>query len=268
MRRTSVDRRPPAARRLPAVVVLLALVACSVPVASDLDDLEANRVFVALSRLNIDATKEPDPTADGKWRVDVARDDVPRALSAMREEQLPRRAPPGVLDSIGKGALVPSDAAEHAQLMAGVAGDLERTIEGVDGILSARVHLSVPPASSLREAIPARATAGVLIEHRGATPPLSADSVQRLVAGGVAGLLATDVAVVMVARSTPTSAAETGALAHIGPIAVARASMRQLQAALVLLVAVVAVLAIATLLLYSRLSRARAALARDAPAPR
>jgi type III secretion protein J len=241
-----------------------------VPVASDLDDLEANRVFVALSRLNIDATKEADPAAEGKWRVDVARDDVPRALSAMREEQLPRRAPAGVLDSVGKGVLVPSDAAEHAQLMAGVAGDLQRTLEGVDGILSARVHLSVPPASPLREAIPARATASVLIEHRGATPPISADSIQRLVAGGVAGLLPADVAVVMVARSTPSSLADIGdsALAHVGPIAVARASMRQLQAALVALVAVVAVLAIATLLLYSRLSRARAALAREAPAPR
>jgi type III secretion protein J len=152
--------------------------------------------------------------------------------------------------------------------MAGVAGDLQRTIEGVDGILSARVHLSVPPANPLREAIPTRATASVLIEHRGATPPLSADSVQRLVAGGVAGLLPADVAVVMVARSTASRDADTGGLAHIGPIAVARASMRQLQAALVVLVAVVALLAIATLLLYSRLSRARAALAREAPAPR
>jgi type III secretion protein J len=268
MRDARLFRRPTASRRL-AAVGLLALAACSVPVASDLDDSEANRVFVALSRVSIDATKEPDPTAEGKWRVDVARDDVPRALSAMREEQLPRRAPLGVLDSVGKGALVPSDAAEHAQLMAGVAGDLQRTIEGVDGILSARVHVSVPPTSLLREPIPARATAGVLVEHRGATPPLSADSVQRLVAGGVAGLLPADVAVVMVARSAASRGADMGGgLAHIGPIAVARTSMRQLQAALVALVAVVALLAIATLLLYSRLSRARAALAREAPAPR
>ena len=46
-----------------------------------------------------------------------------------------------------------------------------------------------------------------------------------------------------------------------------RASMRQLQGALVALVALVAALAAATLALYSRLSRARSALAGDAPRP-
>src|SRR5260370_28173102 len=94
----------------PAALVLLALAACSVPVASDLDDSEANRVFVALSRVSIDATKEPDPTAEGNRRVDVPPDHVPRALSAMREDQLPRRAPLGELDSVGQRGLMPTDA--------------------------------------------------------------------------------------------------------------------------------------------------------------
>ena len=71
----------------------------------------------------------------------------------------------------------------------------------------------------------------MLLEHRGSTPPLSADSVQRLVAGGVAGLLPTDVAVVLVSRPAPASPASSE-LGHVGPIAVARRSMRELQAAL------------------------------------
>jgi type III secretion protein J len=239
------------------------LVACSVPVAGGLDDPEANRVMVALDRASVDATKEVDPGAEGKWRVSVARDDVPRALSVMRDEELPRPEPPGVLDAVGKGSLVPSEAAEHAQLVAGIAGDLERSLERVDGVLSARVHLNVPAASplrdlrDLRDTAPPHGSASVLLEHRGSTPPLSADSVQRLVAGGVAGLLPTDVAVVMVSRPAPPSPAG-GELGHVGPIAVARASVRSLQAALVALVALVALLAGATLVLYARLSRARA----------
>jgi hypothetical protein len=103
-----------------------------------------------------------------------------------------------------------------------------------------------------------------LIEHRGATPPVSADSIQRLVAGGVASLLPGDVVVILVPRPAPP-AYEGEGLAHVGPIAVARASMQKLQAALVALVALVAVLASATLVLYSRLTRARAALGRDLP---
>jgi type III secretion protein J len=248
-------------RRLPAFIPLLvlALAGCSVPVVGALDDGEASRVVVALDHASVDATKEPDPAAEGRWRVLVARDDVPRALTTLRDEGLPRVQPPGVLDAVGKGALVPSEAAEHAQLVVGMAGDLTRTLESVDGVLSAHVHLNVPPPNPLRDEAPARGTASVLLEHRGSTPPLSADSVQRLVAGGVAGMLPTDVTVVMISRTAPSTSA--GALGHVGPIAVARTSLRELQGALVGLMALVAALAGATLVLYSRLSRARAELA-------
>jgi type III secretion protein J len=258
----------PAALRSPLLIAASALLAaCAVPVAGGLDDGEANQVFVALDRASVDATKEPDTGGEGKWRVTVARDDLPRALSVMREEDLPRRDPPGVIDAVGKGSLVPSEAAEHAQLVAGVAGEFERSLQGIDGVLEARVHLNVPAPNPLRDAPVTRGSASVLIEHRGATPPLSADAVQRLVAGGVADLVPGDVVVVMVPRGAPAAALEGGGegMAHVGPIAVARASMRQLQAALVGLVALVAALAGATLLLYSRLSRARADLTRELP---
>jgi len=246
------------------LALLFILSACAVPVAGGLDDGEANRVAVALDRASIDATKEVDPNAEGKWRVNVARDDVASALSVMRDEELPRHEPQGVLEAVGKGSLVPSEAAEHAQLVAGIAGDLEKSLERVDGVLSARVHLNVPAPSPLRDTAPAHGSASVLVEHRGSTPPLSADAVQRLVAGGVASLLPTDVAVIMVSRAAPASAGRSE-LAHVGPIAVARASMRELQAGLVALVAIVAILSGATLVLYSRLSRVRAEAAQQKP---
>lgn len=238
---------------------------CAVPVAGNLDDREANRVFVALDRANIDATKETDPAAEGKWRIDVARDDVPRALAALREEQLPRAEPASVLDALTKGSLVPSEATERAALVAGTAGDLERSLEGVEGVLRARVHLSVPPSGSRLDlsAAPSRASAGVLIEHRGATPPLSADAVARLVAGGVAGMVPADVSVVMLPRDVSSPAPGTLGMGHVGPIAVARTSLRALQAALVALVAIVAVLAASTLIFYSRWARIRAELTRE-----
>jgi type III secretion protein J len=235
-------------------------IGCSVPISGGLDDAEANRVVVALARASIEASKEPDPSSEGRWRVNVMRDDVATALATMHDEALPRAASPGVLDAIGKGSLVPSEAAEHAQLVAGVAGDLQRSLEDIDGVLAARVHLNVPAPNPLRDTSPSSAahgSASVLLEHRGSTPPISADAVERLVAGGVAGLLPTDVAVVMVSRPAPPITG--GGLGHIGPIAVARASMQKLQAALIALVAVIALLSAATLVLYARLARLRAA---------
>jgi type III secretion protein J len=157
-----------------------------------------------------------------------------------------------------------SEAVEHAQLVAAIGSELQRSLESIDGVVVARVHLNVPPPTPFSDLAPPRGSASVLIEHRSATPPVSADSIQRLVAGGVAGLLATDVAVVMVPHaSVAVPASET--LARVGPIAVARTSAQRLQAALVALVALVAALSGATLVLYSRLSRARLAAASESP---
>ncbi len=240
--------------RAPGVALALVLAACSVPVAGGLDEGDANRIVVALDRASVESTKEVDPTIEGKFRVTVLRDDAPRALVAMKGEELPRPKAAGVLDAVDKGALVPSPTQEHAALVAGMAGDLEKTLEGVDGVLSARVHLNVPAPDPLSDAPPAKTTASVLVEHRGATPPLTESEVERLVAGGVPNLKSQDVAVVMVARPVPPRAPGSE-LTHVGPIAVARGSMRMLQLALVGLVVLVAGLTAATLALFSRVRK-------------
>ena len=245
------------------LVVSALLLGCNVPVAATLDDDDANRIVLALDRANIDSSKELDPASEGKVRVLVARDDVPRALEAMREEQLPRPRPLGVLDSMDKGSLVPSQTAEHAQYVAGVAGDLERSLESIDGVLGARVHLNLPESNAFRDGPAPKSTASVLLEHRGATPPLTADAIQRLVAGGVSGLAPADVSVVMVSRPAPATRGEAQ-LVHVGPIAVARSSSKTLQAAVVGFVLLVLVLAGLVVGLWSRLGKARA----EAEAPK
>jgi type III secretion protein J len=167
-----------------------------------------------------------------------------------------------VLD-VDKGALVPSRAAEHAQYMAGLAGDLERTLEGIDGVVSARIHLNVAPPDPFRDlgdrndATSRHSSASVLLEHRGATSPIAVADVQQLIAGGVPTLAPAAVTVVMVPRAA-AGADDRGTLAHLGPIAVARSSVRALQVGIAALILLVAVLAGATLVLYARLVRLRA----------
>jgi type III secretion protein J len=227
-----------------ALFALLALLsACTVPIAAGLEETDANRVVVALDRAAIEATKEADPAVEGRFRVMVTRDDAARALGAMRNEELPRPHTPGVLDSLDKGALVPSAAQEHAQLVSGMAGDLARTLEGVDGVLSARVHLNVAAPDPLRLGPPPKTTASVLLEAR-------------LIAGGVPDLALQDVAVVFVPRPAPPLGTDAE-LRHVGPIAVAQSSMRLLQVAMATLLCVVSALAAATLVLYGRLRRLR-----------
>jgi type III secretion protein J len=244
------------ARYAPLIVLAVAALGCSVPVAASLDEPDANRVIVALDQAGIDAAKEPDPTTENKFRVTVARDDVGRALTTMREEAVPRPKAHGVLDGDARGQLVTSQAREQAELALGLAGELEKTLAGIDGVLSARVHLNVPTREPLRDGPSGKASASVLVEHRGTMPPLAAESVQRLVAGGSPGVAPADVVVVFVPH-VPRAGVARADLAHVGPITVARGSMTTLKAAFSVLVVVILGLAAATLGLWSRIQRLR-----------
>ena len=232
----------------------VALTGCGVPVAGGLDEGDANRIVIALDRAAIEGTKEADPGAEGKYHVTVPRDEAARAITALQSEELPRPRSPGVLDAIDKGALVPSAAQEHAQLVAGIAGDLERTLESIDGVLTARVHLNVPSPDPFTGALAGKTTASVLVEHRGVAPPLADNSVARLVAGGAPGLATGDVAVVMVSRPAPPRPPGSG-MGHVGPLTVAATSVRPLQVGLAALLALVAGLTAATLALFSKMRR-------------
>jgi type III secretion protein J len=242
-------------RLLPLGVLAIMLYGCSVPVAAALDEPDANRVVVALDQAGIDASKEADPTSEGKFRVSVARDDVGRALATMRDEELPKPRARSLVDAADRGQLVPSQAAEHAQLVSGLAGELERTLGAIEGVLAARVHLNVPAREPFRDGPTPRSTASVLIEHRGSTPPIAPESIQRLVAGGAPGVLPADVAVVFVPR--PARGSGRTDLAHVGPITVARGSTLTLKIALAGLVALVLSLAAATLALWAKVARLR-----------
>ncbi|MCA9631651.1 MAG: hypothetical protein KC766_28540 [Myxococcales bacterium] len=239
-------------------VTLLVACACSVPVAGGLEETNANRIVVALEEQGVVADKERDPESEGRYRVLVARDDASTAISVLTRENLPAPDTPSVLDSLGQGGLVPSRSSEQARLIAGTAGELERSLREVDGVLSARVHLAVMGRDPLQtDDQTHKPTASVLIRYRGATPPIASDEVKRLVAGAVPELEPDQVAVVSSSVPEPAPAAERE-LARFGPVTATRSSMLPLR--LGVGIAVVANLLLLGLLLFltSRLRQLRA----------
>lgn len=261
-------RHAPRGGRLAPLFLLASLLlsACSVPVASGLEEPQANVVVVALDRAGVFAEKEADPASEGRFRVIVGRDDAARAIATMRDEDLPSPPKTGVLDAMGKGSLVPSQLAEHAQYVTGIAGELEQSVRGIEGVQSARVHLSLPQRDSFGEAPRERPTASVLVKHRGATAPIDAHDLRLLVAGAAPGLAAEDVAVVMLPRPAASPSPERD-LARLGPIAVTRGSLRWLRVGVVASALIHMTLAGAVLALWMRLKRMRAEAVEMAPQP-
>ncbi len=246
-------------------LALAALTGCTVPVAVELDEADANRIVTLLDSTGIAAEKSADRGDDGKYRIEVAQDEAARAVAALTEEGLPLRKTPGLLDTLGASSLVPSPSAEHERLLAGIAGELVRTLEGVDGVLSARVHLAVPRPDPLATDAPqAPPSASVLIRYRGSTSPLPDDDVRRLVAFAVPGLSLERVAVID-ALSPPLRAPRD--VVRLGPLSTTRASARKVRAAIVAVLLVNLALVACLVALWARLRRLRR-IASDAGLPK
>ena len=182
---------------------------------------------MALEQEGVPAAKENDAQNEGKWLISVQRSDASYSLGVLAREGLPTRERLGVAESV-TGSIVPSMQSEQARLLAGLAGDLERTIASIDGVASARVHLATPASDPLIDSNDhSVASASVLIRHHGNELSVQPDAIRRLVAGAVANLAPDHVVVV----TTPVSAKPLSQrkMAPFGPFAVARESLGGLR---------------------------------------
>ncbi len=249
---------PPMSRSWPRLWLLaVVLVGCTVPVQHGLDESSANEVLTALERGGIGAEKLKDDGAGGAaFLVRVARSDAAAAMELLHTLGLPRGHRSGFAEVYGQPSLVPSATEERARYLEALAGELERTLETVEGVISARVHLVPGETDALspdgRPRVPAQAA--VLLKIRSGVSPLKEADVQKLVAGSVPGLAPAAVAVVVTLASEWSGATAASALATVGPLRVSAASRPVLVAGVIIALGLVAVLAVLLLLMSRRLS--------------
>ncbi|MGZ3405597.1 MAG: secretion protein [Polyangia bacterium] len=207
---------------------VLVLAGCGVELEHGLDERQANEVASVLESAGIAADKVAEDGQANAYKIVVGRAESGRAFSLLESRDLPRRALRGLSDTFSGGTLLPSPIEDRARYGAALAVELERSLEEIPGVVSARVHLALPPDESLvGDAAHTRPTASVLLKTAHALP-LADNDVRRLVAGAVHGLAAADVGVVVAAATVEPGAAP---LDRVGPLRVARES-RTLTAAL------------------------------------
>jgi type III secretion protein J len=260
-----------AGRRLAvgATIALLALAGCSANVLHGIDERAANEATAALERAGIGAEKVADDAAGAPgnaalFTVRVASGDATRAVDLLHALGLPRERHRGFAEAYGQPSLIPTPSEERARYLDATEGEIEKTLETIDGVVEARVHLVLEEADplALDSAPHAPARAAVLIKERAGAPPISDRDVQRLVAGSVAGLEPAGVAVVVTAAADPMQAG-AAPLAPLGPLRITAGTRPLLIGVLAGALALLALLA--TLLLV--LARRLAALERASAAP-
>lgn len=128
------------------VVVVLVAAGCEEQILHDLSESEANRV---LSRLRSSAA-EPRKVvqSDGRWAIAVSRQHVGEALAFLDSQRVlsSRSTQPARGAAAG---LVPSRQEQWFSYQQAVARSIESTLNSIDGVLEAHVHLHLPERDPL-----------------------------------------------------------------------------------------------------------------------
>jgi type III secretion protein J len=198
-------------RTATTLVLASALLGCAgEEILHGLEEPQANEVLVALDERGVPATKEREEGADARWRVEVARGDATRARRILSERDLPRERPPGFADVFSNGSMIPTSTEEHALYLHALAGELARSVEAIDGVVEARVHLGLRQADPLRPGERASPRGAVLVKCRAAACPAVRDlepGIRAIVAGAADGLDAGAVSVVFAEAAESTASA-------------------------------------------------------------
>lgn len=203
-------------------ILVVSLLGCSAAIEHGLDERAANEVVTSLERGGISASKSRDEGggdrgSDG-FVVSVAKSDVVRSMELLHSLGLPRGRREGFGEVYKQSGLLPTPTEERAKYLEALSGEIVRTLETVDGVVSARVHLVLPEPDPLavegKPRVPAQAA--VLVKTRSSAAPIAEPDVRKLVAGAVPGLDPAAVAVVFTAGAATTGA--TLGLVTLGPL--------------------------------------------------
>ena len=242
------------------LMAVLLLAGCSTQIQHGLDEKQANEMQTALGERGIQAQKVAEQGKKPTWALQVDDDRATEAVRILTELGLPRARPQGFDDVFGKSSLVPTATEERVRYEEALSGELARTLEAMDGVISARVHLVVPTQPRSGQAPTASKASAFIRVQPGAAERIrdqKAD-LQALIAGSVEGLSTDAVALVIDEAAAPA----------VEPMPTpAPQSDSRLRAVVLGLGAAVSAMGLLLVLLAVRMRRMKAAAAAVKPAP-
>jgi len=128
-----------------------------------LTEQEANEMAALLQRSDITATKVAGK--ENLFSVSTDEDSFADAVQLLQANGLPRPKFQTLGDVFGDQGFISSSTAQRAQYIHGLSQEISHTISSIDGVLLARVHLSVPEKDPLTDE-PPESSASVFVKHR------------------------------------------------------------------------------------------------------
>lgn len=181
--------------RIALLGICLLLAGCRMELLDGLDQQQANEVLAVLLQHQIDAVKEG--ASKGRYRVSVDKSDFASAAQLLRSHQLPSRPDTPIADLFPADALVNSPSAERDRLISGLEQRLEHSVRGIEGVRTARVHLSYPLGDP-DSGTPSHPRAAVVLNYAGPLDDATLGArLRQLLRDSVEGLAYEDIAVLV-----------------------------------------------------------------------
>lgn len=202
--------------------------ACSVNLQHDLNEDDANDIYVLLQKKSIDATKIKEGEGkDARYVISVPKADVATAAQLLREHSLPRPKSDGLaIFKMTKG-MIPTQTEERAMFIEALGGEVSNALNRVPGVLEAKTIVMIPEVNDLtqpeKKPMP---SASVLIKYmpQDGKAPVAIEDVQAFVANAVPELKKESVKVLMTEAKFVTEVSEEPRLQRVMGVNVDKAS--------------------------------------------
>lgn len=198
-----------------APLLLVLLSACSQQeLYGQLSERQANEMVAVLRNAGLAADKTP--ARDGKsFVVTTSAHDFSRAVEVLHAGGFPRDSYDTLGQVFKKEGFVSSPTEERARFTHALSQELSNTLSNIDGVVQARVHVSVPERNPLADK-PTPATASVFIKHRpGVDLSQQVGKIKGLVVNAMEGLPYDNVTVALFPAEPLPPAAPRSALAAV-----------------------------------------------------
>jgi type III secretion protein J len=228
------------------LVLSIGLSACGarVELMSGITEAEANELMAVLLSSGIDASKG---RAKSGSSVSVPESDIGRSMQALSIAGLPRKRLATLGEVFKKDGLISTPVEERARYIHALSQELEHTLQQIDGVVTARVHVVLPERVSPGEPLQP-SSAAVFIKHRpGFEGDLISPKVRHMVSSSIPGLSGAAREKVSVVMVESARALEPPAWRKVGPFQVAAQSEHALRIAFYALIGLLFACLLATL---------------------
>lgn len=143
------------------------LSACTIELQHDLEEDDANDIYVLLQKNGIGASKlKEEGGNEPRYIISVPKQDVAFAAELLKEHSLPRPKADGLAVFKKMKGMIPTQTEERAMFIEALAGEISNALNRYPGVLEARTIVMIPETNDLTQPDKRpRPTASVFIKY-------------------------------------------------------------------------------------------------------